>query len=151
MAALSYIVSISGTSIPLNNIVEVREIGISGGVIADLPPNFFDSTITVTRQIARAIRTTGRPNSQTLVGRAVIEYSYAMVTPAVTPVFTFAARQTFLLNGQEVDYVNAQTSPSISDYSSWITNKTFFNAQDDTWGRWLGNIYEKKTTKVVAL
>lgn len=151
MAAVSYRVAISGTTVQINNIVEVREIGPSGGIIADLPPNFFDSTITVTRQIARAIRTTGRAQAATLVGRAVVEYSYAMITPNVTPVFTFTARQTFTLDGAEVDYVNARTLPTIATYAGWVSGGTFFNAEDDTWARWLGNIYEKRSVRVVAL
>lgn len=151
MAAVSYRVSISGTTTQINNIVEVREIGPSGGIVADLPPNFFDPTITVTRQVARAIRTSGRPTAKTLVGRAVIEYNYAMITPNVTPVFTFSSRQTFTLDGQEVDYVNARTSPSLSTYAGWVSGGTFFNAEDDTWSRWLGNIYERRSVRVVAL
>lgn len=151
MAAVSYRVAISGTTTQINNLVEVREIGLSGGIIADLPPNFFDATITVTRQIARAIRTTGRAQAKTLVGRAAIDYSYVLITPAVTPVFTFNSRQAFTLDGQEVDYVNSKTVPSISTYAGYVSGGTFFYAEDDTWARWLGNIYEKRSVRVVAL
>ena len=151
MAALSYRVSISGTTTQMNNIVNVHEIGPSGGIIADLPSNFFDGSITVTRQVARAIRTTGRATSKAMVGRAVVEYNYSIITPNVTPDLSFSSRQTFTLAGQEVDYVNAQTTPSISTYSGWVASGAYFLAEDETWARWLGNIYEKRTVKVVAL
>ncbi len=150
-AVLSYRVVISGTTNQMNNFVLVRDASPNGGAIVDLPPNFFDPSITVTRQIARAIKSSGRPETKTMVGRAVIEYSYALVTPAVTPVFTFNARQTFTLDGAEVDFVNLRTSPSISTYAGWISAGSYFNAEDDTWARWKGNIYERRSVKVVAL
>lgn len=150
LAAVSYKVSISGTTVQMNNFVAVRDIGPSG-IITDLPPNFFDASITGIRQVARAARTYGRAQAQTLVGRAIIEYAYAMITPNVTPVFTFNSRQTFTRNGQEVDFIDTWTSPTLIDYAAMVSAGSYFNAEDDTWSRWLGNIYEKRTVKVVAL
>jgi len=149
-AAVSYKVSISGATVQMNSFVAVRDIGVSG-IITDLPPNFFDPSITGVRYVARAARTYGRSQPQTLVGRAIIEYQYVLITPNVTPVFTFNSRQTFTRNGQEVDFIDTWTVPTIIDYASLISTGGFFNAEDDTWARWLGNIYEKRSVKVVAL
>jgi hypothetical protein len=135
----------------MNNIVEVRDIGTSGGIIVDLPPNFFDTSITINRQVARVIRTTGRKLPKTLVGRAVIQYDYSLVAAGVTPSWTFNSRQTFTLDGQDVDFVDKRTVPTIGQYQGWVAAGSYIIAEDDTFGRWRGNIYEKRTTKVVAL
>jgi hypothetical protein len=151
LASISFAVVISASTVQMNSFVEVRDTGISGGAIVDLPANFFDPSITIARQIARVVRTAGRQAAKTLVARTVVEYNYAQIAANVTPSFTFDTRQTFLLNGAEVDYVNAQTVPSLSTYGSWVSAGTFILAEDETWSRWLGNIYEKKRVQVVAV
>lgn len=149
--AISYRVVISGATTQMNNLVAVRDYSYTSGIICDYAPNFFDPSITVTRQIAEVVRKSGRARPKTMVGRAVQQYDYVMITPNVTPVFTFNASQKFTVNGEEVNYVSYQTVPSVDTYNSWVTNGTFFTAEDDTWTRWRGNIYEKKQTRIVAL
>lgn len=150
MVALSYTVSSGSSTTRYAGIqVYVRDYANSG-LITDINSAFISSTYS--KEVARVNRASaGRAAPVDLVGRAVIQYDYILVTPNVTPVFTFNTRQKFTVDAQEVDYVSQFTSPTSASYAAMVTSGSYFRVEDDTWARWMGNIYEKRSAQVVAL
>lgn len=121
------------------------------GLVVDLNQPYVSATYT--RAAARITQTSARYLQGPIVARAVEEFTYALMSPNVTPSFTFNSRQRFLLNtsGEEVQYVSTETTPTAASYLQWISDGTFIYAEDDAWGRWRGNIYVKRSLKVPAL
>lgn len=132
-------------------LVVVRE-QVNGGLLTDINSSFIATTYN--KAVARVTRSSGtiaRPAPLEIVGRAIVECSYTLVTAGVTPDFTFQSRQKYLYGTEQVDYVSEYTSPTAASYAAMVSSGSYLIAEDDTWTRWMGNIYEKKTTSILAL
>lgn len=145
---LSYTLTIGAATFATGSRVYVRDYA-PNGIIVDLDPNFLSTSATA-RTVARGTFTTGRQFPLDANARVWVQYTYTLCAAGAAPSVAFNSRQKFTKNGEEVNFVAGDTSPTSASYLAWITAGTTYRIEDDGWARWVGNIFEVRTTAVVA-
>lgn len=145
--ALGYTITLGAITVNISGAVVPVFDYASGGLIVAMNSEFMTG---INQTAAPAVGTLGRQFPLAAPGRAVVSFGYFLATPGPTFNITPVARQKFTLNGEEVNYVSANTVPSAVSYLAMITTPSYFVAENEQVSRWLGNIYERKVIYVYA-